>query len=389
MTHAWPPLVDGLGGADRDRPGVSFVRSRWSDLDLDEGQSTVATDRLRWDAASLPAELLESIRQYETCTIADAIEHCGVRPRNEGFTRPGLCCLTQGSPRSLGYAATYRVRYPDRTDCWAPPETLPTPRIAIIEYLEKEPVGSVVGEVRVVILKAFSYEVDCAMISIFKNYYLFGQVIIDKTVILGGFNHKLKLNLEGKEHLLQMQDGGILISGHIGNWEVGGQVLNFLDRKINILVFDAEKQAIKNYMSDTLTKRNVNIIEIHDDFSHLFEIKNALENKEIIALHGDRFIRGNKTVKIPFLGKPALFPLGPWQMAAVFRKPVSFVFAVKETRNSYRFFATAIKVITNIDNRRNRDEMIVLSIKDYVGELEKMVRKYPLQWYNYYDFWKQ
>ncbi len=124
--------------------------------------STVATDRLRWDAASLPAELLESIRQYETCTIADAIEHCGVRPRNEGFTRPGLCCLTQGSPRSLGYAATYRVRYPDRTDCWAPPETLPTPRIAIIEYLEKEPVGSVVGEVRVVILKAFSYEVDCA-----------------------------------------------------------------------------------------------------------------------------------------------------------------------------------------------------------------------------------
>ena len=75
----------------------------------------------------LPAKLLEAIRQYETCTIADAIEHCGARFRNEGFTRPGLRCLTAGSPRSPGYAATYRVRssdqpiiggcYPGRPDC--------------------------------------------------------------------------------------------------------------------------------------------------------------------------------------------------------------------------------------------------------------------------------
>ena len=216
------------------------------------------------------------------------------------------------------------------------------------------------------------------IISIFKNYYLFGQMIIDKTVILGGFQHKLKLNLEGKENLLQMQDGGILIGGHFGNWEVGGQVLDFLEKKINIIVFDAEKQAIKNYMSDTLTERNVNIIAIHDDFSHLFEIKKALENKEIIAFHGDRFIGGNKTVMIPFLGKPALFPLGPWQIAASFKKPVSFVFSIKETRKSYRFFATPIKMITKVNNHRNRDEMIVSSIKDYVYEFEKMVRKYPL-----------
>ena len=83
-------------------------------------------DRLRSGAPPLPAELLESIRQYETCAIADAIEHCGVRLRNDGFTRPGLRCLTDGSPHSIGYAATYRVRssrppitggcYADRAD---------------------------------------------------------------------------------------------------------------------------------------------------------------------------------------------------------------------------------------------------------------------------------
>ena len=116
----------------------------------------------------LPAELLDAIRQYGTCTIADAIEHCGVRLRNEGFTRPGLCCLTEGSPRSIGYAATYRVRsldppltggcYSDRADWWATPKAIPTPRIAVIQDLEREPVGSVVGEVHVAILKAFRCE---------------------------------------------------------------------------------------------------------------------------------------------------------------------------------------------------------------------------------------
>jgi hypothetical protein len=59
---------------------------------------------------ALAPELLEAIRQYGTCTIADAIERCGVRLRNEGFTRPGLACFTAGAPRAIGYAATYRVK---------------------------------------------------------------------------------------------------------------------------------------------------------------------------------------------------------------------------------------------------------------------------------------
>jgi predicted LPLAT superfamily acyltransferase len=225
------------------------------------------------------------------------------------------------------------------------------------------------------------------VISIFKNYYLFGQVLIDKAVVLGGFKNKLTFQLEGKEYLNQMQDGGVLISGHIGNWEIGGQVLDFLGKKINIVILDAEREAIKNYMSGVLTERNVNFVTIQDDLSHLFKIKEALENKEIVALPGDRFIDKNKTVKIPFLGEPAHFPLGPWQIVSNFNKPVSYVFAIKETRNKYRFYATPLKEIPPSVNYRDREEIITSVVKDYVAELETIVRKYPLQWFNYYDFW--
>src|ERR1035441_3370871 len=57
--------------------------------------------------------ILEAIRQFDTCTIANAIEHFRVRLRNEGFTRPGLRSVTGGAPRLIGYAATCRMRSAD------------------------------------------------------------------------------------------------------------------------------------------------------------------------------------------------------------------------------------------------------------------------------------
>jgi predicted LPLAT superfamily acyltransferase len=227
-----------------------------------------------------------------------------------------------------------------------------------------------------------------SLINIYRNYYLLGQGLIDKTAVLAGLRNKFTFILEGKEDLLQMRDGGILVSGHIGNWEVGGKALDFLDKKINLVVLDGEAKAIKDYISDILTDRNVHFIKIGNDFSHLFEIKQALENKELIAFLGDRFIDGNQTVKIDFLGEPALFPLGPWHMASYFNVPVSYVFAVKESRRQYRFYASPLKSVPPVKNPMERSAVVVNSMKEYVSEFERITRKYPLQWHNYYHFWK-
>ena len=114
---------------------------------------------------ALPPQVLEAIRQFDTCNISNAIEKFGVRLRNEGYTRPGLQCVTGGFPRLLGYAATARIRssdppvtgnsYLDRTDWWVGIQSLPAPRIAVIQDLHAESgLGSVVGEVHAAVLKA-------------------------------------------------------------------------------------------------------------------------------------------------------------------------------------------------------------------------------------------
>jgi regulator of RNase E activity RraA len=113
----------------------------------------------------LSANQLEAIQQFDTCTIANAIEEFRVRLRNEGCTRPGLRCVTGGATRLLGYAATSKVRssnppmtgasYLDRTDWWSNIDSLPVPRIAVIQDVDPAPgSGACVGEVHAAILKA-------------------------------------------------------------------------------------------------------------------------------------------------------------------------------------------------------------------------------------------
>ncbi len=227
-----------------------------------------------------------------------------------------------------------------------------------------------------------------SLISVYRNYYLFGQVLLDKIAMLAGFQSKFTFDFEGEHYLRQMENGGLLISAHIGNWEIAGQLLNRLEKKINIILFDAEHRQIKGYMSDILTRRKVHFILIRDDFSHLLEIKQALSNHEIVAMHGDRFIEGNKTMDIEFMGKPASFPLGPIHMAAKFKVPVSFVFALKESRSHYHFYATPLYHIPWTGNLEKRETTYRTALKKYTEAVEEMVGKYPLQWFNYYDFWK-
>ncbi len=232
------------------------------------------------------------------------------------------------------------------------------------------------------------YNIPRSALAVWGNYFIFGQILLDKIAMLAGFQHRFTFNFEGEDYLRQMKDGGLLISAHVGNWEIAGQLLNRLEKKINIILFDAEHRRIKGYLSDVYTNRNVHFIVIRDDYSHLQEIRDAFANGEIVAMHGDRYIEGNKTVILDFFNKPAAFPIGPVNMAARFNVPVSFVFAVKEKLRHYHFFATPLLYVPFTRNPLKREESLLSAIRVYVGKFEEIVRRYPLQWFNYYDFWK-
>jgi predicted LPLAT superfamily acyltransferase len=203
---------------------------------------------------------------------------------------------------------------------------------------------------------------------------------------MSGIPNRFSFDFDGEDNLRKMtatQKGGLLLSAHIGNWEIAGHLLKRLDTKIHIVMFDGEHERIKQYLKSVTGESNAHIIVIKNDLSHIYEITEAFKNNELVCMHADRFLEGNKTLAADFLGEKARFPAGPFILAAKCRVPVSFVFAMKESALNYHFFATEIKSYEQED----RDAGIRTMLADFTREMEKKVKDYPEQWYNYYNFW--
>ncbi|MGH2664180.1 lipid A biosynthesis acyltransferase [Flavobacterium sp.] len=222
-----------------------------------------------------------------------------------------------------------------------------------------------------------------AKIMVYKSYFTFGQTIIDKTAISAGLRNKFSYEFDGVEllhQLLSEKKGGVLISAHVGNFEIAEHFFGEidLDCQINLVTTDREHSAIKEYMESVTQKSSIKFIIVRNDLSHIFEINNALSNNELICFTGDRYFEGTKFMTESLLETDANFPAGPFLIASRLKVPVVFVYVMKEPNLHYHLYARTANV-------KQRDEKGLL--KAYTESVESILKKYPLQWFNYFDFW--
>ena len=122
--------------------------------------------------------------------------------------------------------------------------------------------------------RKLGYSRTTSLNKLYKNYYLLGQSIIDKVVLMSGIKNNFSFDFDGEENLLNiasLQKGGILLSAHLGNWDVAGHLFTRLHTRINIVMYDGEHEKIKEYLEGVTGKRNVNIIVIKNDLSHIMQ----------------------------------------------------------------------------------------------------------------------
>ena len=230
--------------------------------------------------------------------------------------------------------------------------------------------------------KRLGYSHFKTMVSIYKTYYTFGQTLVDKIAISSGLIKNYSYEFDGEikiSEVLKMNRGGILISAHIGNFELAQ--FFFKERlakdSISIVITDQDHEDIKNYLGQ-FVKKETHFIVVKDDLSHIFEINAALAKNKIICIAGDRYMDESKCLEETLLGKTAKFPLGPFYMANRLKVPVLFVYVMREPQRHYHLYAKWI-------DHQDGDPQGLL--KKYTENVEEMIRKYPLQWFNFYDFW--
>ena len=218
----------------------------------------------------------------------------------------------------------------------------------------------------------------------YVNHCLFSQVVIDRFAMYAG--KRFRVSVEGKEafgRLEEAEPGFVQLSSHIGNFEMAGYTLRTTRKQMNALVFGGEKSTVMAERARLFSGGHIRMIPVTDDMSHLFQINNALSAGEIVSMPADRVFGSPKTFTIRFLGREAQFPMGPFLTAAMRGLDVVAVNVMKTSCKGYTAYVKPLEYDKTAPIRQQARQLA----ESYVAELERRVRQYPAQWYNFFEFW--
>jgi len=222
---------------------------------------------------------------------------------------------------------------------------------------------------------------------VFRHFYRFGQAIIDRLAVLGGWTGKYTFEFEGEHHLreaLAEGNGVLLLTGHLGNWEAAGHLLARLDVPVNVTGFDHEPEEIRS-LFNAASRAKFRLLPLTGSATDTIPLVAALRRGEVVAMMGDRPY-ASPAVHIPFLGGTAPFPVGAYVMAAVAGAPLVHVFNLREPGGHYHCFGFPPQRPQQ-PPRAQRDDYLKKCATRFARDLESILRRDPLQWYNFFPFW--
>jgi len=175
----------------------------------------------------------------------------------------------------------------------------------------------------------------------------------------------------------------VLIQSHFGGWASSTNVSRS-ENRINIVMKEAVLDSIKNIEDSIQTKSNISIIDLNQGaLITSIQIANALMANEVVAMMGDRASNPKSTIECEFLGELATFNKNPFEIAYKVNKPIMLYFIIYLDKQRYKI--EFIKI--DMEKKLNEKDSIQKALKIYVLEYERLVKKYPNQWFNFYDFW--
>ena len=183
--------------------------------------------------------------------------------------------------------------------------------------------------------------------------------------------------------------GCILLAAHVGNWELSGLRLKKLVRgTLHLVMVRGDDPVLQRAVDERMRGEGVAVIDPLDPLGASLAIHAALGKGETVCMLGDRLIGAQPMASATFLGAPANFPLGPFHTAAITGVPILVCFLVKVGARHYRVEVDDPWFIPLAPRGPARQRVLQAAVETWAARLERQVRRFPLQWHNFYDFWK-
>lgn len=225
----------------------------------------------------------------------------------------------------------------------------------------------------------------------YRHVLSFATTIHDRVYLLNERFDLFDIEVVGAPALheaLARQPGALLIGAHLGSFEVlraAGRGRAGL--KVAMLMYEENARKINATLEAINPRATQDIIPL-GRIEAMLEARDKLEAGYLVGMLADRSLGDDATVEYPFLDAPAHFPVGPWRLAAMLRRPVFFMAGLYLGGNRYQLHFVPLADFSATPAGQ-RDDAIAGAMQRYADCLTRFCRLAPYNWFNFFDFWRE
>jgi KDO2-lipid IV(A) lauroyltransferase len=220
-----------------------------------------------------------------------------------------------------------------------------------------------------------------------EAYGNLGRTTIEATALAGASAEQVLARFDGAEgwELLEAAHaqgrGVLLVSGHVGNWEIAGAYVAARGLPIDVVARRLQNPLVDRYVQRTREQLGMTVVRDKDAVRH---VPRALRENHIIALLSDNDVITVASTFVPFLGRWARTPRGPAVFALRQKVPLLFAAALRQPSGRYRFLVRPVPI-----PEVAAEEAVDALVASYTRVLEDVVRAYPSQYFWQHRRWKR
>lgn len=225
---------------------------------------------------------------------------------------------------------------------------------------------------------------------VFRHFFSFASSIHDRVYLVNDRFNLFDIRIH-QEHLIAeltaAHQGVFLMGAHVGSFEV----LRAVGRRqpglrVTMVMYEDNARKLNAALSAINPAARQDIVSLgHVD--SMLRVNERLTAGSVVGMLADRCLNNDATRAVPFLGESAEFPVGPFRMAAILRRPVLFMVGVYGGNNRYDIHFETLADFSSIA-AGGRDAAVQAAMARYAQLLERHCRAAPYNWFNFFDFWQ-
>jgi KDO2-lipid IV(A) lauroyltransferase len=219
------------------------------------------------------------------------------------------------------------------------------------------------------------------------SYASLGRTTIE-TALLPTYSREEVIELvertDGWEHVeqaLALGRGLMVVTGHLGNWELGGSYVAARGIPLEAVARRMENPLFDAYLNET--RRRIGMTVIHDADA-VRRVPRAMREHHAVAFLIDQGAVGLASTWVPFFGRYAKTPRGPAVFALRLKSPLLFACALRQRSGRFVIHFESVPV----ESTGTLDADVDRIVASYTSTLERWVRRAPEQYFWHHRRWK-